>query len=56
MSINDPDGESYKQLTHDEFINLLLSTGWCHAAAEIEWLYFSNNNTKTTVSEADLEW
>lgn len=51
MSVNDPDGEPYKELTKEEFIDLLISTGWVREVAEAEW-----ENFEKPVRICDLEW
>jgi hypothetical protein len=51
MSVNDPDGEPYEELTKEEFVDLLVRTGWSKDSAESEWEYFDK-----PVRICDLEW
>jgi hypothetical protein len=51
MSVNDPDGEPYPELTRDEFIAILMRTGWSREAAENEWEHFDK-----PVYLCDLRW
>ena len=51
MSVNDPDGQPYKELAKEEFIKILIDTGWMRKAAEEEWERFDK-----PVLICDLTW
>jgi hypothetical protein len=51
MSVNDPDRPPEEPLTREEFIRVLVETGWVLKAAEDEWERFDK-----PVYLSDLEW